>query len=209
MSAGASNQPCGVMMSFRLSPLTSPAPMPCPWLCELTTCFTHLPFCQFVPRERRVPGAGELRQHFEGLTVVVEIDEKRELRRTDRIDFRFDPRPACLAGILQPHDLSRKVRDLYDIRVTVAVDIDWEVAEVVDVAAVEWDVADFVLGPVRRLVPILRGKNVQPAVLVEVRDRHRFAEAGIDHVHPEGDIQRTAHDLCDDEQEQFDHWLRL
>ncbi len=112
-----------------------------------------LALLQFVPRERRVPGARKLWQHFEGLAVVVEIDEKRELRRTDRIDFRFGPRPTGFAGILQPDDLSRKVRDLYDIRVTVAVDIDWEVAEVVDVAAVEWDVADFVLGPVWSLVP--------------------------------------------------------
>ena len=50
--------------------------------------------------------------------------------------------PTGFAGILQPDDLPRKVRDLYDIGVTVAVDIDRKVAEVVDVAAVEWDVAD-------------------------------------------------------------------
>jgi hypothetical protein len=151
-----------------------------------------LPVRELVPRQRRLRRAGELRQDLERLAVVVQVDQKREFRRANRVDLRFRPRAAAFAWIPEPDDPPCEVRDLHDVGIAVAVDVHRQIAEVVDVAAVERNVADLVPGPGRRLVPVFGREDVEAPVAVEVGDRNALAETRIDHLDAERDIGGTA-----------------
>src|SRR5262249_43910270 len=78
-----------------------------------------------------------------------------------------------------------------------------------DVVAGEAHFAEAMLRPARRLIPVLPGDDVEPAVAVDVRDRGRLAGSGIDHLNPEGDIRRAAlgerEQRDDRDEKQFTH----
>ena len=65
-----------------------------------------------------------------------------------------------------------------------------KVAEVVDVLADEVQVAEPVLRPRRRLVPVLAGHDVEPAVAIDVGERGGLAGAGIDRMNLETNVGR-------------------
>ena len=73
----------------------------------------------------------------------------------------------------------------------VAVDIDRQVAEIVDVLAVPPDVANPVFRPRRRLVPAVARHDVEPVVVIQIGEGGRLARARIDHVDREPDIGRA------------------
>jgi hypothetical protein len=79
----------------------------------------------FVPGGREIRRAGELRQQFQGLPVVIEIDEKRELRRPDWIDLVHQPGSAALSRIPEPLEPPCEIANLNEIEVSVSVDIHW------------------------------------------------------------------------------------
>src|SRR5438128_58024 len=89
----------------------------------------------------------------------------------------------------------------HDVHVAVAVDIERQVAEVVDVAVVVCKGAEFVLHPARGLVPILAGYDVEPAVAVDIGEGAGLVRPEIDLVLPEGDFVGTADGPSDRGQE--------
>ena len=159
------------------------------------------PVLQVVPGQRRVGSAGELRQEVVGLAVVVEIDEEGELCGTDGVDEVFRPRAIARARILHPHDAPREVADLDDVRETVLIDVERQVAEGIDVAVLHRDRPNRPLRPTRRLVPALGRHDVEFAVLVDVGDRRRFRRPAIDEVHRELDVALGGESACQREEE--------
>ena len=153
--------------------------------------FHPLAILQFEPCERNI-GAVELGEQFLLLAVVVEVHQEGEFGGAAGIDFVDCPRAAALPGILQPDDFGGEVAELDDVNPAVAIHVEGDVGEVVDVVGVEVDRAEGMLDPVGRFVPVLAGDDVGTAVVVEVGDRHGFVEAGVDHADPEGDVRRTA-----------------
>src|SRR5262245_34048534 len=125
------------------------------------------------------------------LAVVVEVDEKSELDRETRIDDRFGPRPAAFPWILPPRDFSRKPGHADDVGVPVAVDIERQIAEPVDVILRVVQFAELVLDPRGRFVPVLAGDNIQSAVAIDVGDRCRLTRAGIEEMDSERDVWRS------------------
>src|SRR5690349_24175739 len=86
----------------------------------------------FVPRKRGLLFT-RLRQHFSRLAVVVEVDEKGELDGKARVDGALDPGGTRAARILPPRHLLREPADADDVHVAVAVHVDRQIAEAVDV----------------------------------------------------------------------------
>jgi hypothetical protein len=137
-------------------------------------------------------GAIELGEEFLCFAVVVEIDEEGEFGGATVIDLVHRPRAAGFAGVFEPDDVVGEVGELDDVGPAVAVDIHWQVAEVVDVAAEVVDLAERMPGPVGRLVPAFAGDDVELAVVVEVCHGAGFAISGIDHGDVEGDVRGPA-----------------
>src|SRR6202042_1341174 len=81
-----------------------------------------------------------------------------------------------------------EVAALDDVGPAVAVDVEGQVAEVVDVAVGVVDVAEVVLGPGGGLVPAVAGDDVELAVVIEVGEGCGFVVAGVDHGDFEGDV---------------------
>ncbi len=93
-----------------------------------------------------------------------------------------------LPRIAPPRHFLREPGDRHDIRIVVRVDIDHEVAEVVDVLVAEAELAEAVLRPRRpirraqgrRLVPVLARDDVEAPVAVDVGHRGRLARTRVD-----------------------------
>ena len=189
-SGGASNQPLGVTMSLRPSPFTSPTPMPWPQLLGLTMCLTNSPFLRLIPGQRHV-GIAEFGKHFVGLAVVVEIHQKGELYGRAGLDHVFLPLAAGCAGVLAPEEAVREPGAAHDIDAAVAVDVERQIREVIDVVVGVRQGAEFVLDPARAFVPVLAGDDVGPAVAVDVGDGAAFVGAEIEGVLLERDVGGT------------------
>ena len=129
----------------------------------------------FVPCGRQVRRARELRQQLLRFPVVVQIHEKCKLRWSDRVDRIHRPRAGRCPWIPEPLELSREVADLHDVDVTVAIDVDGQVAEIVDVAGRSVDRAQRVLRPRGCFIPVLRGDDVRLAIVVQICDRDCLA----------------------------------
>ena len=87
---------------------------------------------ELVPGERRVVLA-ELRQHLALLAVVIEVDQKDELDRPAVFDGVLLPVADAAAGIFHPVELFGELGAAHDVERAVAVDVDRQVAEIVDV----------------------------------------------------------------------------
>ena len=74
-------------------------------------------------------------------------DKRNDMLTPDCVDQVFDPRAAARPRILHPDDPARKVPDLNDIGKPVAVNVERQVAERIDVAAAARDGANRPLGP--------------------------------------------------------------
>src|SRR5262249_16047920 len=81
------------------------------------------------------------------------------------------PRAAPLARILRPPQALRKPGAAYDVDMAIAIYVERQVTEVVDVVAGVVDGAELVLGPAGRLVPVLARDDVELPVPVDVGDR--------------------------------------
>src|SRR4051812_23508235 len=92
------------------------------------------------------------------------------------------------AGILPPRDLLGEPGDPHDVRVAVTVDVDRQVTEVVVVVVGEVQLAEPVFGPRWSLVPALARDDVEPSVLVDVRDRGGLARTVVDQERTEWDV---------------------
>ncbi len=155
----------------------------------------------------RLPGTVLLGDDLVGLAVVVHVGEGRELDVESFVNRRQLPIAAGLSRIPPPRHALREPRDRRDVGIVVAVDIDYEVAEVVDVLIAESQLAEAVrypfLGDVEcgGLVPVLAGDDVEPAVAVDVGYCRGLAGAAVDCVHPEGDVRRAASLHCEEQQE--------
>src|SRR4029077_2525406 len=86
----------------------------------------------------------------------------------------------------------RKVRAADDVDGAVAVDVYGQVAEIIYVIFGIADGAEVMLGPVRALVPVLAGNNVELAVAIEIGDRTGLIGAQIQRVLFKRDVGRTA-----------------
>ena len=93
---------------------------------------------QFEPGQRNI-GAVELGEQLLRLAVIIEVHQEGEFRGTAGIDFVDRPRAAALPRILQPDDLRREITELHDVHPAVAIHVDGDIGEVVDVVGVEVD----------------------------------------------------------------------
>jgi len=172
---------------LRLSPLTSPGLV-----------------LDLVPR---LAGAVLLGDDLVGLAVVVHVGEDRELDVESFVNRRQLPLAAGLSRVAPPRDALREPRDRRNVGILVAVDVDYEVAEVIDVLIAESQLAEAMRRPLLRkvecrgLVPVLAGDDVEPAVAVDVGYCRGLAGAAVDCVHPEGDVRGTASLHCEEHQE--------
>src|SRR6185503_19628761 len=74
----------------------------------------------------------------------------------------------------------------------VAIHVDGEIAEVIDVVVGEVDLAEMVDRPRRRFVPVLAGDDVGLSVLVDVRHGRSLARAWIEHAEAKRNVGRAA-----------------
>ena len=144
----------------------------------------------FVPRLAR---AVLLRQHFLGLTVVVDVGEHREFNVEAFVDgldlpHLVFPCHRSLAWIAPPRYALGEPRDRDDVRKVVGVDVDDQIAEVVDVLIAESELPKAVLRPFGCLIPVLARNDVEPPVAVDVGDRSRLARAIVDSMNTERNI---------------------
>ncbi len=165
---------------------------------------------RLVPGQRRLRVA-ELRQHLARFAVVVEVGEDRELDREAAVDLGFGPRrpgPTRLgrARVAIPGDALGEPADRDEVGAAVAVDVEREIAEGVDVVAREGNFTKAVRCPRRRLIPEIAGDDVQTAIAVHVEDRGRLAGAVVDLMDDERDVRRSARAEADerDERQQAD-----
>src|SRR5207248_1668991 len=96
-------------------------------------------------------------------------------------------------GILHPPQTLRKPAAAHDVYVAVGIDVERQVAEVVDVAIVVREGAELVLDPARSLVPILAGDDVELAVAVHVGEGAGLIRAKINLVLAKRDFVGTSH----------------
>ncbi len=140
-----------------------------------------------VPRER-CGGLAELRKQLALLTVVVKVHQEREFDRIAVLDRVLLPLTTALSWVLHPIELAREIGATDNIDVAVAVDVDSEVAEVVDVIIGKADGAELMLDPAGTLVPVFAGDDIEFAVAVDVGDGAGFIRAQIDQVLLKGDV---------------------
>ncbi len=79
-------------------------------------------------------GPVEFRKQLSGFAVVIEIHEEGELRRTAVVDLGLLPDTTDHAWVAQPDDIVREVTELHDVDPPVPINIDGQIAEVVDVS---------------------------------------------------------------------------
>jgi hypothetical protein len=134
-----------------------------------------------------------LRDDLVRLAVVVDVRQDRELDVEARMDLRFLPgrRRRCAPGILPPGNALREPRHGDDIGIAVAIHVDGQIAEVVDVLLGEIQIAEPVLRPRWRFVPVLARDDIRSPVVVDVGDRGRLARAEIDRVRLERNVGRA------------------
>ena len=143
-----------------------------------------------IPRGGRVRAA-ILRQDAVLLAAVREVHQERELDEVALVDNVFLPRRAGLARILHPHQLVLEAVGGDDVHFAVAVHIQRQIRENIDVTGDVGDVAEFVRRPLGRFVPILAGDDIELAVSIDVGEGRRFAGAAVDHQLLERHFRRT------------------
>ena len=146
----------------------------------------------FIPG---LAGAVLLREDFLRLAVVVEIGDDGELDVEAGMDRRGLPCLALfarLAGVSPPRDLFGEPGDRHHVGISIGIDVDHQVAEVVDVLVAEAELPEAVFGPCRGLIPVLARDDVEPPVAVDVGHGRRFAGAGIDRLNLERHIGGAA-----------------
>ena len=141
-------------------------------------------------------GCGALEPgHFSGIPVIwkdlfgsavaVDIDKQNQLVVEAGFDDMLLPKRirsagAALPGVFIPGHLLAEPRAGYNVRIAVVIDVEREVAEIVDVARDEGDLAHAVLFPLRRFVPVLSRDDVQSSILVYVGNRCRFVGSAVE-----------------------------
>jgi hypothetical protein len=133
---------------------------------------------RFVPR---LSGAILLREDLVRLAVVVHVGKDGELDVEAFVDHRLLPQSARPSRVAPPRHAFSKPRHADDIRVAVGIGVHRQIAEIVDVLALEIQLAEPVRRPRRRFVPEFARDDIETAVLVDVRDRRRLTRAAVDH----------------------------
>src|SRR4051812_31764062 len=138
----------------------------------------------------RVPEFGE---NFVGFAIIIEIDQESELDGKALLDGLGSPfgLPAAAAWVLPPPQGTAEPGAAYDVGMPVAINVERQVAEVIDIAVAIGDLAEAVAFPGRRLVPVFTGDNIELAVAIDVGDGGGFTGADIDLVFMEWDVGRT------------------
>src|SRR5688572_7036803 len=101
------------------------------------------------------------------------------------------PRCPGLARIFEPCKSSCEPRRADDVDPTVAIYVEREIAEVVDVVVREVQLAKLMATPARRFIPILAGDNVGTPVAADVGDGAGFVRAEVQSVFFEGYVGGT------------------
>ncbi len=159
-SVGASSQPFGVRMSVRPSLTSWPLPTASPVAARagrrVRSRHPHRappPWLQLIPGQRGFL-ITSLRQHFAGLAVVVDVHEKRELESGSRSRWGSrSMRRACGRDLFHHDNVLPEPADRDDNRVAVAVHVDRQIAEGVDVTVVKFSSRKRCFAPRRRVVP--------------------------------------------------------
>src|SRR5262249_58630386 len=113
------------------------------------------------------------------------------------VDRAVLPRSAGLAGIARPPEALGMPAGADDIDVAIAIHVQREVAQRCEVGAVFLEAARVVALPGRIFIPGLAGEDVGAAVVVEVGDGARLADAGVDSVALERDLRAARRDAQD------------
>src|SRR2546426_5183676 len=131
---------------------------------------------EFVPCERGFFVA-ELRQDLLRFAGIQEVNQKRELHRVTGLDDGLAPGSLPAAWILVPGETIGEPSGCYQVGITVSVDVDGQVAEIVNVILAVVQGAKLMFDPLRScsrrpgralLVPVLARNDVELSVLVEV-----------------------------------------
>src|SRR5262249_13841637 len=100
------------------------------------------------------------------------------------------------AGILIPPDAFGEPGAADHVWIAVAVDVQNEVAEVIDVAVLEIDIAKVVFGPTRSFVPVLAGNDIELAIVIAMGEGSGLGGAEIDGDLSKGNLSRPVD--CED-----------
>src|SRR5262249_35121316 len=146
---------------------------------------------QLVPGERSIRLA-VLREQLASLAVIVEIHEKDEFAGSAAIDLMFFPHAIAAPGILHPDQALGEVRATDDIDVAIPIDIDGQIAEVIDIIVRKTERAEFVFDPARSLEPIFAGYQIELAVIVDVGYCAGLTRAQVDRVLLKRDFAGTS-----------------
>jgi hypothetical protein len=134
------------------------------------------PSPELIPGQRSLRIA-ELGQQLSLLSVVVNVDQKCEFHGRDLFNDMTAPRAVAASGILPPLQAAAEPGAAYDIHVAVLIDIDRQIAEVIDIVLDELNLAKLMTRPFRAFVPILARNDVERSVGVDVGECARLARA--------------------------------
>ena len=111
-----------------------------------------------------------MRKHLPRLAITIQVDEQGEFDGKALVNESFLPLPDCPPWIPPPRNLPLAPSDADHVHVAVHVDIEQQVAEVVDVVVPEMDGTEFLALEVRPAIPILPRDDIEESVAVEVGD---------------------------------------
>jgi hypothetical protein len=109
-----------------------------------------------------------------GFPVAGQVDLDGGLARAGEVDLVIGPRLPLGPRVLDPSDVLAEVGAGDEVGLAVAVDVDRESREVIEVRPLPGHVADLGRGPVGGLVPGVPGDDVELAVAVDVEDARRL-----------------------------------
>ena len=196
MSAGASNQALGRMMSGRPSPLMSPTPAPNSIFFVETTCLTRPGLPSFTPTSNQTVSRVCVRNDL-GLALAFEVHQVAALEVVGRVDLRLGPIARLAQRVAVVVDALAEPIDADDAGPALALDVHGRVHEVVEVALallvhLSLDRADLERLEVGGQVEEIAGDDVEFPVAVEVGHAERLAAEIADAVLDELDSIRAA-----------------
>ena len=131
-----------------------------------------------------------MRKHFPCLAIAVQIDEQGEFDGQPLVNRSLLPLPDGPPRIPPPRDSPSAPSDADHIHVTIQVNVERQVAEIVDVVVPEENGTELLALKVRSAIPVLSRDDIEESVAVEVGHSARLAPPEIDHALAERDLLR-------------------
>src|SRR6476660_8122248 len=154
---------------------------------------------QFIPGHGKI-FVSELREELFGLSRVHKVNQENKFDRGARLNYGFPPGFVLSARIFPPGKRLLPVGTTDNIGISVSINIDGYVAQVLDVTIGVTEVAKVVFDPARPLpslsgerlfVPVLAGYNVQPAIPVDVGYGHALAAPEVNRLFADWNFVRS------------------